>query len=223
MGEDVTETFRQAKQEGVSFGSRRGLAVNIMEWKFRYSEYRSIRQINWSKMKCQSDGKGERSVSKKVKLRFACIFLFFLTLVPLEILAEEAEHSEKGGVHDHRHHLALFLGATHTDEEDEFSIGIDYEYRLKPILGVGGLVEYTGGVLETTVVAAALFIHPYDEWRLVLAPGFENEGSDNEFLFRAGVSYQFPVGKWTISPEFNVDFVDGEENLVYGLSFGWGF
>jgi hypothetical protein len=138
-------------------------------------------------------------------------------------MAEEAEHSEHGRAHEHRHHLALFLGATHTDEEDEFSIGIDYEYRLKPILGVGGVVEYTGGDLETTVVVAALFIHPYDQWRLVLAPGFENEDGDNEFLFRVGVSYQFPVGRWTISPEFNVDFVDGEENLVYGLSFGWGF
>lgn len=174
-------------------------------------------------MKCQSDGKTEGSISKRAKLCLSWFLLFFLTLFPFEILAEEVEHSEHGGAHEHRHHLALFLGATHTDEEDEFSIGIDYEYRLKPILGVGGLIEYTGGDLETTVVAAALFIHPYDDWRLVLAPGFENEDSDNEFLFRVGVSYEFPVGKWTISPEFNVDFVDGEENLVYGLSFGWGF
>jgi hypothetical protein len=194
-----------------------------MKGKFRYSEYRSIRQINRSKGICQSDDKGGRNVSKKVKFCLACIFLFFLTLVPLEILAEEVEHSENVRAHEHRHHIALFLGATHTDDEDEFSIGIDYEYRLKPILGVGGLAEYTGGDLETTVLAAALFIHPYDEWRLVLAPGFENEDGDNEFLFRAGVSYAFPVGKWTVSPEFNVDFVDEEENLVYGLSFGRGF
>ena len=217
------EKFRQAQREGVAFGSRRGLAVNIMEWKFRNSEYRSIRQINWNKLKRREDARRKGSASKKVKLCLVWFLSCLLALVPFRILAEKIEHREQERAHEHRHHLALFLGATHTDEGDEFSIGIDYEYRLKPILGVGGLAEYTGGDLETTVLAAALFIHPYDEWRLVLAPGFENEDGDNEFLFRAGVSYAFPVGKWTVSPEFNVDFVDEEENLVYGLSFGRGF
>ena len=47
--------------------------------------------------------------------------------------------------------------------------------------------------------------------------------SENEFLFRTGVAYEFEIGRWSITPQFNVDFVDGEEAYVYGLSFGWGF
>ncbi len=35
---------------------------------------------------------------------------------------------------------------------------------------------------------------------------------------------QLEIGEsWTINPEFNVDFVDGEEKFVYGVSFGKGF
>jgi hypothetical protein len=37
------------------------------------------------------------------------------------------------------------------------------------------------------------------------------------------VAYEFEIGRWSITPEFNVDFVEGEEALVYGLSFGYGF
>jgi hypothetical protein len=59
--------------------------------------------------------------------------------------------------------------------------------------------------------------------RFVLAPGLEHRDDENEFLFRAGVAYEFEIGRWSIAPEFNVDFVDGEKAYVYGLSFGWGF
>ncbi len=39
---------------------------------------------------------------------------------------------------------------------------------------------------------------------------------------RLGVGYQFPIGHFTIGPEFNADLVDGEPTYVFGLSFGAG-
>ncbi len=59
--------------------------------------------------------------------------------------------------------------------------------------------------------------------RFILAPGFDYRQDRHDFLFRAGVGYEFEIDRWSISPEFNVDFVDGEQVLVYGLSFGYGF
>jgi hypothetical protein len=174
-------------------------------------------------LKYRSAAKSGESRSKKTKLFQACLLAFCITIFPLGIMAEEAEHSPAEGVHAHRHHVALFLGATHTDEEDEFSIGMDYEYRLNPLLGLGGIAEYTGGEHETTIAAAAFFIHPFKALRLVLGPGFESGGDEKEFLLRVGASYHIPVGKLTLAPEFNVDFVDGNKNLVYGISLGWGF
>jgi hypothetical protein len=37
------------------------------------------------------------------------------------------------------------------------------------------------------------------------------------------VAYEFEVGRWSLTPEFNIDFVDGEEAQVYGVSLGFGF
>ena len=38
-----------------------------------------------------------------------------------------------------------------------------------------------------------------------------------------GVMYDFEVGGFSIAPAFNVDFVDSEEVLVYGVNIGKGF
>jgi hypothetical protein len=71
--------------------------------------------------------------------------------------------------------------------------------------------------------AVPLFIHPYKDWIFILAPGFDYRQDRHDFLFRAGVAYEFEIDRWSISPLFNVDFVDGEQVLVYGVSFGYGF
>jgi hypothetical protein len=172
---------------------------------------------------------------QKELYHLTAMLALFLALMPLECLGEEAAHGHKEAAHRHRHHVALFAGGTHADieieeagivreeSEDAFTVGLDYEYRLRPLFGVGGLVEYAGGDLETTIVAGALFIHPVGGLKFILAPGVEHEGDENEFLFRAGVYYDFFFGNFSITPTFSVDFVDGEEDLVYGVSFGYGF
>ena len=179
---------------------------------------------------------GVNTMRREWKLVLA-IAVIMLT-VPLEILADENEHKIHDETHRHKHHLAVFVGGTHAEieeeghggeevvreeSEDAFTAGVDYEYRLKSLFGVGGIVEYSGGDLEATVAAGALFIHPIGGLKLILAPGVENKGDENKFLFRTGVYYDFFFGKFSVGPTFSVDFVDGEQNLIYGLSFGYGF
>ena len=137
--------------------------------------------------------------------------------------AEPGQEPEAGS--ERRHRLEIFLGNTQAKGKDEATLGLAYEFRLPAsrVLGVGGLIDYAGGDLESTVLAGALFVHPVGGWRFLVAPGLENEGGKNEFLVRAGVSYEFAFGKFSVSPDFNVDFVDGEEIEIYGVNFGIGF
>jgi hypothetical protein len=176
-------------------------------------------------------------MTQKVRLNLVLALSFLLVLMPTDVFADEAEHSHEEKTHPpyHTHHAALFLGGTHADVEieteggireegeDAFTVGLDYEYRFSQLFGVGGLVEYAGGELETTSAMAGLFIHPIGGLKLFLAPGVEHEGDENEFLFRAGVHYNFLFGNFVVTPVLAVDFVDGEENLVYGVSFGYGW
>jgi hypothetical protein len=125
---------------------------------------------------------------------------------------------------EHRHHLELFLGNTHTeDDEDAFSFGLGYEYRLTHFLGIGVLGEYAVKDIDAWVVGVPLAIHPGAGWRLVVMPGLELHDGDSEFLFRTGVGYEFEVDRYTIMPEFNADFVDDEVNYVFGVGLGVKF
>ncbi len=49
--------------------------------------------------------------------------------------------------------MALFLGSTHADDEDEFTVGLDYEYLFHEMLGVGCLIDHAEGKLGTSYQA----------------------------------------------------------------------
>jgi hypothetical protein len=145
------------------------------------------------------------------------------------LLAAEPTHTTgpESGEH-HPNAVELFLGNTYERADDEtangFSVGVTYERRLSDLLGVGGFYEYAAGDFDKWSIGVPLFVHPYGGWRLDLAPGLEHRDGEDEFLFRAGVAYEFELSeRWAVMPEFNVDFVNGEQAFVFGLSCGFGF
>jgi len=154
------------------------------------------------------------------------VMLGCLALVlPGRSAAQETEHEAA-------HHLAVFIGgATETKRDKakdlDIAVGVDYEYRLTPMWGVGGMVEYTGGETERNIVALALVNwHPWRDLRIVVGPGIEfPEGHENEFVFRIGAGWEFPVGgAFSLTPEFNADFLkEGKITYVYGVAVGIGF
>jgi len=162
---------------------------------------------------------------KKGALLFLLVAVF-LVMMPVKIRAEEAERDRITETPEHRHGVELFLGNTHDDGENGFSIGFTYEYRLNELFGIGGLIEYAGNDFREWILAAPFILHPYEGWRFLVAPGIdiEDEDGNNNFLLRVGSAYEFEIAeRWSLTPEFNVDFVDGDEVFVYGFSFGYGF
>jgi hypothetical protein len=140
--------------------------------------------------------------------------------------AEEAKHEESDG--HHRHHVAALLGTAirreHGDTEVGFALGVDYEYRFHRLLGVGALVEVATGNIRDVVVMAPVFLHPWGGLKLAVAPGAEIASSGHtEFLVRLGGAYLFPLGQFSVGPDFVVDIVDGHPTFVAGLAFGVGF
>ena len=154
------------------------------------------------------------------------MMVLLVLLVPVMIPAQEAGHGSKEKGLENRHGIELFIGNTHLKGEDGFTGGLSYEYRLNKLFGIGGIVEYAGGDFKAWTLAVPFFLHPYKGWRFLVAPGVAilNNDEDDEFIFRVGAAYEFEIGeKWAITPEFNVDFVDNNEALIFGLSFGHKF
>jgi hypothetical protein len=161
---------------------------------------------------------------KLVLASAACVTV----MAPAGRTAEHAPESHESSPHYHPQVLELFLGDTYEDgehgDEHGFTVGLTYEYRFAELFGTGGFVEYACGDFSAWTAGVPLFIHPYKGWRFALAPGLEYKDDEGEFLFRIGVAYEFELSERVVlMPEFNVDFVDGEELYVFGLSFGWGF
>ena len=48
-------------------------------------------------------------------------------------------------------------------------------------------------------------------------------GTDNHFLFRLGAGYDIDLRNISLTPTVNLDFVEGEESLVFEISLGKGF
>lgn len=117
----------------------------------------------------------------------------------------------------------VFVGNTQNGSSHGFTLRAEYEFRLTKLIGVGGFLEHASGDIDSVSVAAPVTFHPLGGWAFKVAPGLDFNGGTN-LMFRIGAGYDFEiVPRWSLTPEFNIDFVDGETELVYGLSAAYEF
>ncbi len=172
---------------------------------------------------------------RPVSIARSLLFLFPIALQSMATAGETGSHDaghdsgEMESAHEHDYHrnvVAAFLGVTSEQRRERSpTFGIEYERRLSPSFGLGVLLEHARGDLDFTI-AAVPFAYHHGHWKLYAAPGveFSDEEYDTEFLMRVGVEYAFELGKgFEVSPQVDLDFVDGEVVTVLGLTFGYGF
>ena len=133
-----------------------------------------------------------------------------------------------------------------TDErghDTEFTWGLDYKRKIARRWAVGLLFDYAGGELRNSLLAPSVSFWPgIGGLQLLAAAGIEfHEGrnggghggtrsgdeADAEatyFLFRVGLAYDIHLAeRFGLAPGVNLDFVNGEEVWVYGLTLTCGF
>jgi len=142
--------------------------------------------------------------------------------------AEHAEVTDSSGHFASPNHLSLFLGNTHLQvpgesDEDAFTLGIDYEYRVSKRIGVGGVAEYAFGGLDATTLLAAVDVHLYKGAVMQLGLGVEFVDDQTNELGRVGILYEFEFSEITVSPQFHFDVTSAEDSLVFGLAVGRNF
>ncbi|TMV09900.1 hypothetical protein FGK63_02175 [Ruegeria sediminis] len=150
-----------------------------------------------------------------------------LTHAPGQTLADDATYGFEVAEHG-PHIIEVFLGGTHADHhgssETVFSAGVQYRYAITHRVSFGVLAEYANEPLDAWIVGAPVVFNLGEtNWQLTAMPGVEIEDSEEEFLFRAGVGYEFELTDYTLKPEVNVDWVDGDTAIVAGVSVGFRF
>jgi hypothetical protein len=156
----------------------------------------------------------------------------------------EAEARHETEEH-HKNHVAGFVGGTHAEELTQGTLGLDYEYRPWRRVGFAVAFEYTGGELREYILAAGVIFHPVGGLSFTLGAGLERRpveeehgeehavevasngaggGKESLFVARLGITYRIELGhRWSLAPQFNLDFVDDEVVQVFGVSVGFGF
>jgi len=154
-------------------------------------------------------------------------FLLMLGVFGL-IAPANAQHEAEGKathIPHGPHHLSILLADTRIDGEGNNStLGIDYEYRVSPLIGLGAVIEHAYGGLDATTLLAVADIHIYEGFTMQVGPGFEHRKSENVFVARAGILYEFEYENFTMSPQLHWDFHQGEASaMVAGFAIGFSF
>jgi hypothetical protein len=126
--------------------------------------------------------------------------------------------------------IGVFLGATAGGdregdgrEDSTATIGIEYRRNVARMVGIGLLLEFTGGERRASAGIVPVTFMLGAGAQLIVGAGWESR-PETHFLGRLGFGYRIGlVPGNSIRPEINIDFVDGEQLVVVGVSIGWGF
>ena len=142
--------------------------------------------------------------------------ILLFVLLPRNIWGQEEKEAPES-----KSDISLFLGASSNSEATAFTIGVDYQYRISRVFGVGAILDYAAGDIKSTLVAPALFLHVKD-LSFTVAPGAEFSDDETTMALRLGAQYEFELSRFSISPGIFYDTErGGEHTWVYGLSFGF--
>lgn len=131
--------------------------------------------------------------------------------------------------------VSVILGGTTNDDESASTIGLDFERRIHPLLGVGAVVEYVTDDLDAFTLIGALDFHLWRGLMIQTGPGVEFAGEEEDekgrsvtvnrrsFVYRVGVLYEFEIGELFVIPQVHYDYSSAQDAVVYAMGFGFEF
>jgi hypothetical protein len=143
--------------------------------------------------------------------------------------ADGEEGAEKQNV------VSLILGGTSDRDENAFTVGLDFEHRIHPLLGVGAVIEYATDDLDAFTLIGALDLHIWKGFAIQTGPGVEFAGEEEEedgvttstnrryFIYRVGAVYELEFGELLVTPQVHYDYSSGNDAVVYAMGLGFKF
>ena len=131
--------------------------------------------------------------------------------------------SEDDDKDSHHHHISVFGGySSDLSGKGGYKLGIEYEYKVSKIVGLGGTFDFTGADFSIFSYSVGADFYLFD-FPLVLgvAGGAKNHHRKWDPFFRALAIYDFHVGNFSIGPLLMYDVYSGDKNIIsFGASVG---
>lgn len=177
---------------------------------------------------------------KSLNIFYIIFFVFILSITfNSDLFSKSNENEHKV----YNHHLGTFLGITTNtnNRNSDFTMGLEYEYKLpalEHVLGFGLFTEFVYAKESEYLLGVPIFYHLENGIKLFFAPGIAVSKEEtlelNEitmekamkskditnFLIRFGASYDMHINRLSISPMLQLDYLDSHFSMVYGIGFG---
>lgn len=146
-----------------------------------------------------------------------------------------AEEGEEGEGAERQNVLSVILGGTSDDDENAFTVGLDFEHQIHRFLGIGAVLEYSTDDIDALSLIGVLDFHVWKGLSIQTGPGVEFVGEEEEeegkttsvnrreFLYRIGAVYEFEIGKFLLIPQVHYDYSSGKDSVVYATAIGFKF
>ena len=154
-----------------------------------------------------------------LKIRFALLSLSVLLFSSIGLQGQKTHDSEI----DH-YHLSAFGGfTTNYKGKQGYKIGIEYEYRLSDLMGLGGTFDFTGRDFSIFAFSVGTTFYPF-KFPLIPAIGIgakSYDGDWNAFL-RGILTYNFHLDKVSLGPMIMYDAFPNQKDIMsYGITVGF--
>lgn len=109
-------------------------------------------------------------------------------------------------------------------------MGLDFEHRIHPLLGVGAVIAYATDDLDAVTLIAALDFYIWKGFASQTGPGVEFAGEEEEedgvttstnrrnFIYRVGAVYELEFGGLLVTPQVHYDY----SSATMPWSMRWG-
>lgn len=142
--------------------------------------------------------------------------------------AAPAQHGEEHHGEGHgagAQSVSVFVGGSEEiRDRDGFTLGLEYEYRLAPRLGVGAFLERVSGINRSLAAGGQLYWHAVAGLVLAAGPGVDRSHDEWNAIWRLEALYEIPLEDGVfLAPAIAYDFTEHEDILVYGLAVGYSW
>ena len=153
-------------------------------------------------------------------MRATCFGLFIWALISTTLFGQ----SEKPAHHENHYHLSAFVGfTTNYKGKKGYKLGIEYEYRLTDIIGVGGTFDFTGADFDIFAfsIGSDFYIFQFPLIPAVTIGAKNYEGKWDPFV-RVMAVYDFHFDDFSIGPMIMYDLFPNQKDIMsYGITVGY--
>lgn len=127
--------------------------------------------------------------------------------------------------HGYSHSFTIPLDVNYWKSNSKASIGLSYEFRPIPVIGINLWGDYTSGKQLETFLGGGLAYHTawIQDLRFIVMPGYRAIYQNKYITYRTGIAYETSFSKYLLTgTHLFYDLSPEKPGILFGFTVGFG-